>query len=266
MNCLDQYRSKLLSGTNRELRIIIGTPDESSIHRFRVSVKRLTALYRFLAAIDPKINAKQILRPARKLSKCISEIRDVHITLNLFAELDGLDTKEVQTLQRALNVRIQQDYQSFRNLADSDIQIPLRLPTAHSLGLAESTILRSKPEILRQLRDDFCDGPQRLNARQWHKKRILMKRYHHSLDAFSNCPGHTLDEKELAQMKMLEKLLGDWHDRLVAVEILKSFPNLQAQTTAAIVQLKKQERLLLGACRIYREKFILWQANRLALT
>ena len=50
MICLERYRSELLSGTNRELRIIIGTADESSIHLFRVSVKRLTALYRFLAA------------------------------------------------------------------------------------------------------------------------------------------------------------------------------------------------------------------------
>ena len=60
MNCLDQYRSDLLGGTNRESRIIAGTPDESSVHRYRVSVKRLTALYRFLAAVDPRINAKQI--------------------------------------------------------------------------------------------------------------------------------------------------------------------------------------------------------------
>jgi CHAD domain-containing protein len=266
MNCLEQYRSKLLSGANRELRIIVGTPDETSIHRFRVSVKRFTALYRFLAAIDSEIDAKQILKPARKLSKCISKIRDIHITLNLFAELDGLDATEMRNLQRALNARIQHDYQAFLNLAESDIQIPLRLPTVHSLGLAESTILRSKPEILRQLRDGFCDGAQRLNGRQWHKKRILMKRYHHSLDAFSNCPGHVHDEKELAQMKMLESLLGDWHDRVVAVEILQSLTELQAQTATAIVLLKKQERLLLGASRIYLEKFILWETKQQALT
>ena len=266
MNCLDQYRSKLLSGANRELRIIVGTPDETSIHRFRVSVKRLTALYRFLAAIDPEINAKQILRPARKLSKRISKIRDIHITLNLFTELDGLNATEMQTLQRALNARIQQNYQAFRNLVDSDIQIPLRLPTVRSLDLAESTILRRKPEILRQMRVGICDGAPGRNGRQWHEKRILMKHYHHSLDAFSNCPGHVHDEKELAQMKMLESLLGDWHDRVVAVEILKSFPTLQAQTEAAIIQLKKQERLLLGASRIYLNKFILWEAKQQALT
>lgn len=48
MNCLDQYRSELLSGTNRELRIIVGTPDESSIHRFRINWGRYTFLSRVL--------------------------------------------------------------------------------------------------------------------------------------------------------------------------------------------------------------------------
>ena len=171
-------------------------------------------------------------------------------------------TAVVGTLQRALNARIQQDYQPFRNLADSDIQIPLRLPTAHSLGLAESTILRSKPEKLRQLRDGFCDGSQRLNGRQWHKKRILMKRYHHSLDAFSYCPGHTPDEKELGQMKMLEKLLGDWHDRVIAAEILGSFAGLETETVGTIRKLKTEERLLLGSARIYLAKFANWHRDK----
>jgi CHAD domain-containing protein len=48
MNCLDQYRSKLLAPVNRDFRTIVAAPDEESIHRFRVGAKRLTALYRFV--------------------------------------------------------------------------------------------------------------------------------------------------------------------------------------------------------------------------
>ena len=83
MKCLDQYRRKLLTGVNRNLRIIIDTPDAESIHQFRVGVKRLTALYRFLAIVEPRLKASKPLKPARQLSSSISTIRDCQINLGL---------------------------------------------------------------------------------------------------------------------------------------------------------------------------------------
>ncbi len=59
-----------------------------------------------------------------------------------------------------------------------------------------------------------------MDAKQWHKKRVLLKRYHHQLDAFCLCPDHSSDEAELKQIKIVEQLLGDWHDRVVTAEIL----------------------------------------------
>ena len=153
-------------------------------------------------------------------------------------------------------------YQAFRSLIDGEIQAPLRLPTVQALGISQNAILRQKPQVLQQLRERITASEKRLDARLWHDKRILLKRYHHTLDAFSECPGHTLDEKELMQMKMLEQLLGDWHDRVIAVEILQSFSEIEAQAAEAIGILGKQERLLLGAARIYLAKFALWQAGR----
>ena len=106
MNCLDQYRGKLLAAVNRDLRAIATTPDEHSIHRFRVGIKRLTALYRFLGAVNPKIKPKQLLKSARRLSHSISKVRDCHITLGLIAELTELDKGELITLQRGVHTRI----------------------------------------------------------------------------------------------------------------------------------------------------------------
>ena len=261
MICLDQYRSKLLTETNSNLRKIADAVDEESIHRFRVGIKRLTALYRFLQQVDPGIDARQLLRSARKLSRSISKVRDVHITLNLLVELDPLDTEAKQPAQRLLQQRIRRDYLSFQKLLGSGIQIPLRIPTLRALGLTESIILRRKPEILAQLRSDITADPERHDAEHWHDRRILLKRYHHTLEAFSRCPGHSLDEKEIMKMKMLEQLLGDWHDRVVAVEILQSGEQLQAAAENSIATLKKQERLLLGAARIYLAKFAARKAD-----
>ena len=101
-----------------------------------------------------------------------------------------------------------------------------------------------------------------MNAQQWHKKRILLKRYHHKMDAFCYCPGHSLDENELKQIKILEQLLGDWHDRVVTTEILQVFEGIEVTTGRAIAIMKKQENLLLGASRIYFDKFSRWHRDR----
>jgi CHAD domain-containing protein len=255
MNCLDQYRGKLLAAVNRDLRAIVVAPDEQSIHRFRVGVKRLTALYRFLDVVKPEIAAQHLLKPARKLSRSISKVRDCHITQGLLAELAEPGSSELASLQRAVHARTDKDYRAFLKLAQGSIRLPLRLATIRSMKLSENAILRHKPEVLQQLTCAIADISNDPAAEQWHTARILLKRYHHTLDAFSGCPGQRLDEKELNRIVMLESLLGDWHDRVIAVAILRSFGDLEKQAAPLIMELDRQEGLLLGSARIYLRKF-----------
>ena len=265
MNCLDRYRSRLLTAVNRDLRTIVVTPDEHSIHRFRVGVKRLTALYRFLGVVKPEIRARRLLKPARSLSGSISKDRDVHITLGLISGLNDFDKDSLAILQRVLKAKIRRDYRDFQVLA-GDIKIPLRLPTVGSMGLAESRILRHKPDVLRQLINGISNDRHQSADVDWHRARILLKRYHHTLDAFCRCPGQRLDASEvrqieIRQIEMLERLLGDWHDRVVAVDILHSFSELDNQATPAIIELDRQEGLLLGSARIYLQEFIRYKTS-----
>lgn len=255
MTCLDRYRSQLLAATNRNLKIISSSPEETAIHRFRVGIKRLSALYRFLGEVDAEIKPKQLLRPARKLSSAISRVRDVHITRNLLTELEDLPATDRDSLQRALQTKIDDDYDEFLNLRAGRSDTRLRFPTLRALALTETRILQCKPAILQRIRESITASSQRLDAREWHRKRILLKRYHHSLDAFHDCRGHVADDKEILEMKILEQLLGDWHDRVVAVEILQSFSGLENDAAAAVAGLRKQERMLLGSARIYLARF-----------
>lgn len=82
-----------------------------------------------------------------------------------------------------------------------------------------------------ELVHDFRVGIKRLTALYYFPgridtnlkaKRIPLKRYHHKTDAFRYCPGHKSDETEVTQIKILEQLLGDWHDRVITIEILQS--------------------------------------------
>jgi len=252
MNCVDQYRRRLLGGVNRNLRIIVDTADEESIHQFRVGVKRLTALYRLLGAVEPGLNAGKLLKPARRLSRSISAVRDCHITLGLIARAGAAGTGLVQ---QAIDARIRARHREFRALARDGVRIPLRLPTLRALRLDPASLLRQLPEVLRQLLARIAAPDDGSGDAQWHDKRILLKRYRHTLEAFSLCPGNRLDEKELAMIGLLEQMLGDWHDRVIALDILEACVELKPLTAPLAAELERQAGLLLGSAGIYLDKF-----------
>ena len=123
------------------------------------------------------------------------------------------------------------------------------------MKLSENAIRQHKPEFLQQLLTGIANTSNQSTDEKWHKARILLKRYHHTLDAFIQCPGQRLDEKEMKQIEMLERLLGDWHDRVIAVDILRSFKEHEKLAVPVIDELYRQQGLLLGSARIYLDKF-----------
>ncbi len=268
MNCLEKYRSKLIKETNHNLRILLDKSDKdeetevNSAHDFRVGVKRLTALYFFLHQIKPAINAKNLLKPYRSIFKSIGKIRDAHVAVHLLQELQGSHPEDSQILIKALKSGITKDFDLFQKEAQANHQRSIRVPTIRSTGISERAILRSKQNILDNLLSQITGYEERISNTSWHKKRILLKRYHHIIDAFQFCPGHQSDEVELKQIKMLEQLLGDWHDRITTIEILQTLQGHEDQAGHIITTLNTQDKLLLGSAKIYLNKYSKWHENQ----
>jgi CHAD domain-containing protein len=174
----------------------------------------------FLNEVDPGLKTRKILKPYRRLAKSIGVIRDGHIAVHLIQELDEICPADKKTLVNAIKSKSRIDYRLFKKSIVANALTRVRVPTIRSMGLSERAILREKPIALKGLLSQIMSTSPRMTAEQWHKKRILLKRYHHKLDAFCFCPGHSSDESELKQIKILEQLLGDWHDRIIAAEIL----------------------------------------------
>lgn len=261
MNCLDKYRSQLISQLNRDLRMILVSPEEEPVHDFRVGMKRLTALYFFLNEVNPGLKTRKMLKPYRKLAKSIGVIRDGHIAVHLIQELDEVCVADKKVLVNAIKSKSRNDYRSFKRSIQANPLTRVSVPTIRSLGLSERAILRQKPIALKGLLSQIMSISPRMTAEQWHKKRILMKRYHHKLDAFYFCPGHTSDEDEVKQIKILEQLLGDWHDRVIAAEILPLLNGVEAESNRTIAIMQKQDKVLLGSAKIYLNKYKKWHQS-----
>jgi len=262
MNCLEKYRSRLIGDINRDLKIIRAKLDEKAIHDFRVGIKRLTALYYFLGDLSESMNAKKTLKPYRRIFKSVSGIRDAQIALTLIGDLEGIDETDRKTLLQRLRRNINSDYRRFQRYAAANAELAIRVPTIRALKLSEAAILRYKPLALDRLLQQVFDTEGRIGVTEWHRKRILLKRYRHKLDAFLFCPGHNHDEAEMKQIRMLEQLLGDWHDRITTIELLHSLSGLETRTAAVIAIMRRQDKLLLGAARIYLQKFKIWHARQ----
>ncbi|MDH3536384.1 MAG: CHAD domain-containing protein [Gammaproteobacteria bacterium] len=232
------------------------------MHDFRVGIKRLTALYYFLNEIDNNLNARGLLKPYRPLFKSLGNIRDSHIAVHLIQDLDQLNPQHSAIMIKALNSKLGRDYRQFQKYSQTENRLSIRMPTIRATGISERTILRYKPVVLTNLLQQILSTPQKMNDTRWHKKRILLKRYHHKLDAFCFCPGHVSDERELKHITMLEQLLGDWHDRVITAELLQSLPELETTSRATIATMKQQDRLLLGSAKIYLRKYAIWHSGR----
>ena len=258
MNCLEKYRSKLIRDINRELRLVYVQPEEDAVHDFRVGMKKLRALFYFLNSIEPELDSKSLLKPYRVLYKSIGNIRDAHIAIKLIQSLEGIEAFELEAISSSLQSKIKQDYRRFQNISRSSARASVRMPTIKSTGISERSILAHKPVILSSLLQQILQSGEIMTAKRWHQKRILLKRYHHILDAFQFCPGHKQDESEIKQIRMLEQLLGDWHDRVITAELLQSQPGLDKHIEKVATIINNQERLLLGSAKIYLRKFALW--------
>jgi CHAD domain-containing protein len=168
----------------------------------------------------------------------------------------------LRAISSSLQSKIKQDYDLFQDISRAGAQTSVRMPTINSTGISERSILAYKPVILSRLLEQIQHSEEVMTAKRWHQKRILLKRYHHILDAFRFCPGHTQDESEIKQIRMLEQLLGDWHDRVITAELLQSQPGLDKHIDKVVATINGQDRLLLGSAKIYLRKFALWHAKQ----
>ncbi len=259
MNCLERYRGELIRGLNRNLKVILRAPDETAIHDFRVGIKRVTALYRFLHDAEPAFDADAALARYRGLFKACGRVRDLQIVRGLVVEYAPNATPGIIT---AIDARIADAHAALRGVAETESITALCLPTIRRCGVDAPTIERRRPRVLASWRRRVFDAGKAMTARCWHRKRIRLKRYRHTLDAFQHCPGMRAASAEIELILPLEQVLGDWHDRVVAAELLRSLDPGDPASLALAAALSDAAEPLLAAAAVRLDAFGHWHAQR----
>ncbi len=257
MDCLENYRGELIGGLNRNLEAILQAPDETAIHDFRVGIKRVTALYEFLQAVDANFDAAAVLARYRGLFKACGRLRDLQIARNLLVATDG---RTATGLLDPIDAKIAELHAAVVESAEAEAITGIDLPTIAASGVAEAAIMQRRDGVLAALRRRVLDAGKAMTTRRWHRKRIRLKRYRHTLDAFQYCPGHDAELAEIARIQQLEQLLGDWHDRVVASELLKSIAAAAPAATTLALALADQAQVLLDGAQNHLDELRRWYA------
>jgi CHAD domain-containing protein len=251
LECLEKYRRGLLSEANRQLRRILDSADEAAIHDFRVALKRLGALYRFFQQVDSELPAKRWLRPSRGLFKRGGRIRETQIAIGLVDEVGGLSSATRRSLLGRMQTDIRREYRQFQQYVGEQRISAIRLPSLAATGISQTAIRRQRPLFIQQLRADILADVEDTGDEEWHRKRILLKRYRHLLDAFASCPGFSVSTSLLKQITLLEQLFGDWHDRATTIALLDSRFGETAGLEPLLSRMDEQRGALLTSSKIY---------------
>ncbi len=187
-------------------------------------------------------------------------MRDLQIARGLMLAAAN-EPAAASALIAAIDARIAAAHAAMVDCATTQSIAAIRLPTLRKSGIDEAMIAQRRTSVLARLRRRVLDSGKAMTTRRWHRKRIRLKRYRHTLDAFRYCPDHDADLAEIARIQQLERLLGDWHDRVVTSELLQSMTVTASAAAPLAIALAEQAEILLDDAQLHLDELRRWHAR-----
>lgn len=243
----NQYLADLLEEIHTNFEEVKSTFDEEAIHDMRVAIKRLRAISNLIAFVQPQFDVKASIAVYRQIFKSFGRLRDLQISDKLLDETSALPQS-----RRALSDRLKKEIAVSSDTLRSEYRkSTIDLKSANETFLHELSDVSVDQETANRyldfLRSKIKISKYRFTIKAWHKKRVNIKFYHHVMDALTAVGMFISNEKEMKTIRIAETLLGDWHDRIVAVEY---FSHLQG-AEGVVKSLRYQARALRTSSKLY---------------
>lgn len=228
--CLWTYYGNLQRIIEENYNLAVKYTDEDGVHDMRVAIKRMRAYFNLIEWINPVFQAKQTLKPIRRLFKSAGNVRDIHVQ-------QGLVRKRASELGLEMS-----EYYNFLKQKEMDERMRF-LPSAkkfnlgiflknwslikNSLSFISTEYIQYKAEerfstqieelVKFKRKEDFIED-------DYHAIRILSKETRYTLEVLQECfPPKDIWEKLNESLRKVHQALGRWHDDDVALQFLDSF-------------------------------------------
>jgi CHAD domain-containing protein len=248
---IQQYAAELLGQVGKNYHLVKESFSEEAVHDLRVSIKKLRAVSRFIRHFDQASEVKEALGPFRQIFKAFGTLRELQIAFKLANEWSG-DQKTKSRVKRAFQAEIKKTADVARlQLSQSEIDID-HISSVFLKNVTKSNIAEDQiHDYLDLLRDKIGDCEGRFSSKEWHKKRINLKFYRHTLDMLTFLGIRSADSTHIKEIQILEALLGDWHDRIMSIRHISLVP----ESDGLVRTLRYEAGILKASSRLYLKQF-----------
>jgi CHAD domain-containing protein len=252
MDSLVTYYSKLCSDYRKYLERAIQHQDAESVHQLRIAIKKLKALFSLIEFSDPSFESKKYLIQYIEVFKAAGEIRDISITVKLI----GKQEKNLFMNIKRLSAFLQQE--KIRKMPKikkifTKVQVKNNSYDEKITQIIKNKIDSSKMDaFLSNIHKELEERRKKRTSRKdLHKFRKLLKKYFYISQIAKENFRLRVDNISLKRIDKLQDLLGSWHDRRTAKNIINDHKKnalstgIQKEELSGILQgLKKKEKKL----------------------
>jgi CHAD domain-containing protein len=190
-------------------------PRPDSVHRFRTGTRRLQIL---LGELSPKLDRseKKLLKQLARIRKRAGKVRDLDVQLAALRSLKVPQEprRKTQLVNHLIELRRQQE-KKLRKAADKATVREIRKRLKRAAKRFNPKTARDPLVAAKAMLDQPEPGAAPLTEAVLHQYRILSKRARYAAEFASPSPAA---EKFIAELKVLQDALGDWHDWLTLRE------------------------------------------------
>ena len=242
---ISAYHDERWRDMNKALRQVGKKADEVSVHRARVEIKKITALYQFIESCEQDMDSRRELKPLRKIFRLLGRIRDHHRALALCRKykvgtvIFRKEAKEIQKIPAKIKARVEKHKDDLKKIKKKN---------ARRLRRSNSTLWKSylhkKQEAISRI---VAAHPP---VEELHQARRSVKYLLYDTHLSGGNAEDIVKPADAERLDRLQDAIGDWHDLLIFAERLRQIdyeharPRAYASITAAVVKLVKKIRSL----------------------
>lgn len=208
---------------------ILEKPTIDSFHDFRVSVKRIKAIFRLLDLMASNFNSTKHLKPFRAVFNPAGKIREAQVNLNTIKHFQTEPEqfkpfeKFCQAQEEKNLLKLQEKLKVFDYKA---IKATKKILKVHCTGVLEDEILKKSDFFIRDRIEIIEENLSvSLDEVSVHQARISLKEISAILTLLKKINIKGIDNQIISFIKSTEDKLGLWHDQVVLKSSIEKFLN-----------------------------------------
>lgn len=229
--CLWTYYGNLQRIVEENYNLAVRFADVEGVHDMRVGIKRLRAYFNLIEWINPVFQAKQNLKPIRRLFKASGKVRDIHVQQELIKRwVTELDL-EMSEYYNFLKQKETEERKRFADFAKKKFDLKVfqsnwtLIQNVLSFISTEYIQFKSEERFNAQI-EELIKFKEKENFVEddYHAIRILSKETRYTLEVLQTCFSPKNIWTQLNEtLRKVHQALGRWHDDDVSFLFLDGF-------------------------------------------